>query len=637
MERGRSFISVRGPRALLVALVVSAMILGVPLAASGVEPPVITYGIVDDANTSELIAGADITLWKWNSATGNYAYAYAMTTGTDGAFSFADSNGLGAGDYRVEADADGYEWNYRSFAWDGSTPYVDDLTLEAYPSIAAGIATDALSDATVAGAYVEAYRDEGEGYVLFAGDTYTAADGSFTVRDEQQLGAGDYKIAITAKGYYDEFITGDWDGTNPLAAGFELDAKPVLASGTIKDSGTGTPLGDGFVDVDFFDPVAGEFVYAGSVGAEDDGTFVVYDRGLGAGEYWFEAGCDGYESLTGVHIWDGLAPMEFDIELSPPPAVVPIAGEDRFETAVMASTEAYPNGLLPDGERTVVIATGRNWPDALGGTSLAGVLDGPILLVEPTSIPSVVEDEIERLGADKAIILGGTTAVSTGVESQLKGLLGDGDVDRIGGQNRYETAEQVAARVRGLQGTGYDGYALVATGGNFPDALAAAPIAAGRWWPLYLANPITGLSDTTKAAMAGVMDAVILGGKTVVSQATEDYLLSELGGTDHVTRLAGANRYETAAKVAAFGVDEAWLRWDRVAIATGANFPDALAGGVLQAKKNSVMLLTPSTALDGYAQDVLIAQAEWIDTVTFFGGTNAVSQAVRDAVLAAVE
>jgi hypothetical protein len=68
----------------------------------------------------------------------------------------------------------------------------------------------------------------------------------------------------------------------------------------------------------------------------------------------------------------------------PPPASIPIEGLSRFHTAVAASVEAYP-----DGSQYVIIATGRNWPDALGGTALAGALDAPILLSEPTSLPSV--------------------------------------------------------------------------------------------------------------------------------------------------------------------------------------------------------------------------------------------------------
>ena len=315
----------------------------------------------------------------------------------------------------------------------------------------------------------------------------------------------------------------------------------------------------------------------------------------------------------------------------PLPPVIPVAGNDRFETAVEASKEAYPDGLDSAGERTVVIATGRNWPDALGGSSLAGALDGPILLVDTDSVPGEVTAEIKRLDADKAIILGGTAAVGAPVETALKSQLGQADVTRIAGTNRYDTANRVAKRVISEAGAGYDGTAFVATGDKFPDALGAAPIAAANAWPLYLASPSSGLSAATKSAMAGVEKVVVLGGTAVVSADVESYLKTEYGAGD-VTRLAGSDRYETAVKVATYGVQNAGLGWNRVAIATGLNFPDALAGGVLQGKVGSVMLLTKPEALNGYTKAALTAHRDEITTVTYFGGVGALPQVVRDQV-----
>lgn len=316
--------------------------------------------------------------------------------------------------------------------------------------------------------------------------------------------------------------------------------------------------------------------------------------------------------------------------------VVQIEGSDRYTTAVEASVRAYPTGLAPAGARTVVIATGENWPDALGGSSLAGALDGPVLLTRAGSLPVAVTDEIGRLGATRAIILGGTAAVSGDVEAALKTLLGNTAVERTAGSNRYATADAVAARVIDLAGAEYDGNAFVATGGDFPDALAAAPLAAANAWPLYLADPASGLSSGTNGAMAGVDTVLLLGGTAVVSESVETALETTYGADD-VTRLSGADRYETAVKVATYGVDHAGLSWNRVAIATGVNFPDALAGGVLQGRVGSVMLLTKPDELNGYTRSALTVHQAGITTVTFFGGTGALPQVVRDEVAAALE
>ncbi len=311
-----------------------------------------------------------------------------------------------------------------------------------------------------------------------------------------------------------------------------------------------------------------------------------------------------------------------------PGPMLPIAGADRFATAIEASRLAYPHGA-----ETVVIATGMNWPDALGGTALAGAVDGPILLTMPDALPAAVLDEIDRLWANNAIILGGEAAVSAAVEAALEEKLGEENVERIWGPNRYATADAVALEVIELLDTEYDGTAFVATGGNFPDALAAAPLAAAQKWPLFLANPATGLSAATVAAMADVEDALILGGEAVVSASVETQLDSELSGD--VTRLWGADRFATAVAVAEYAVDEAGHGWNRVGIATGMDFPDALAGGVLQGRAGSVMLLTTPTALNTHTQTALSGNADEIDTITFFGGANAVSNAVRTAALTA--
>ena len=308
---------------------------------------------------------------------------------------------------------------------------------------------------------------------------------------------------------------------------------------------------------------------------------------------------------------------------------VPIAGDNRYLTAVEISEQAFP-----EGADWVVVATGANWPDALGGSALAGALDGPILLTATDSLPAAVGGEIDRLGATHAIILGGEAAVSLDVEHALDTLLGAANVERIGGADRYRTADLAAERTITELGAAFDGTAFVATGANYPDALAAAPLSAGLHWPLYLTRP-TGLDAPTLAAMAGVDEVLILGGPAVVPAAIETALVATYGDPA-VTRLAGDDRYGTAVEVAAHGVASG-LEWNRLALATGEAFPDALAGGVLQGRDGSVMLLTRSTALPQVVADVLTDNAATIHEVRYLGGLAALTQDVRDAVAAILE
>jgi len=302
---------------------------------------------------------------------------------------------------------------------------------------------------------------------------------------------------------------------------------------------------------------------------------------------------------------------------------VPIEGSDRYATAVAASVKAFPTG-----SEHVLIATGANWPDALGGAALAGALDAPILLTRPDVLPAEVRAEIIRLGATKAIILGGTGAVSSTVFGQIDAIT-NVSVERIAGGDRYGTAILVAARTIEIAGGSYDGTAFIATGEHFPDALAASPLAASRQWPIYLAGPQVNarwLGQTMMAA--GVERVVILGGFTVVPSTYD-----EAWGLHYPLRLAGADRYATAILLANYHPDDAEFTWDRVALATGENFPDALAGGVLQGTDNAVMLLTPSAVLHDGVRKVLTVNAASIFEVRFLGGTGAVSEPVRASVV----
>lgn len=302
-----------------------------------------------------------------------------------------------------------------------------------------------------------------------------------------------------------------------------------------------------------------------------------------------------------------------------------IAGADRYATAIEASKKAFPNGA-----ETVVLATGTNWPDALGGSALAGASNGPLLLTPPTTLPANVKAEIERLGAKHVYILGGTGAVSAAVESALGDLVDSAHVTRLAGVDRYTTASAVASEVISILGDEYDGTAFVATGANYPDALAASPVAAAKRWPLLLASP-SGSLFVPKA----VSSAVVLGGTGAVSTGVEAALEARLGA-GNVVRKGGANRYATATIVAGYGVANG-LYLDNSGMATGEAFPDALSGGAMLGAMRSVLLLTPPSTLAPDASQLLEANVDMIDSMYFIGGTGAVPDAVRNQVKAIIE
>ncbi len=352
-------------------------------------------------------------------------------------------------------------------------------------------------------------------------------------------------------------------------------------------------------------------------------------EGTSAETITYTAGISGTYYVD-VYAYDGSGPYTLETTVVPTSvAVTEVQGADRIATAVAASRLAFPNGAS-----TAIVATALNWPDALGGSALAGVLDAPILLTLPTQLSPAVAAEIERLGATRVIVLGGTGAVSASVTASLAGVDGGPTVQRIAGADRYATAYMIADETIAAQGGAYDGGAFVATGGGFPDALGASPIAAAMGWPIYLAHPAVDGSAALAAGMAadGTSNVFILGGTGAVSDAYQ----GALGGM-FADRIAGSTRYSTAIAAAKLGVQLAGLTWDGVALTTGEDFPDALAGGVMQAKAGSVMLLTTPQVLHPEVGAALLEHRAGVSSMRFLGGTGAVSILARSQALEALQ
>jgi len=317
----------------------------------------------------------------------------------------------------------------------------------------------------------------------------------------------------------------------------------------------------------------------------------------------------------------------------------PIQGPDRIITAIEASKRAFKTQLVPDSEgyTTVVLATGFNWPDALGAATLAGAVDGPILLTKAAVLPTQVAAEMVRLGADRVLVVGGTSAVSKAVADTCLMVPGIDEVERIAGADRYKTAILIAERARALRGSTANGVGFIATGGDYPDALGASAVAAAHGAPVFLAPPGTSLrADVADALVeAGIDQPVILGGTKAVSTGVAQGIQAATGTVP--LRLAGSNRYGTALELAAWAVENQLLYWDGSALATGLGYADAISGGALQGRSRSVLLLTDPETLDPAVESLLGANRRFISEVRFLGGEAVLSPSVRDAALLAVD
>jgi putative cell wall-binding protein len=302
-----------------------------------------------------------------------------------------------------------------------------------------------------------------------------------------------------------------------------------------------------------------------------------------------------------------------------------LSGTDRYATAVRISQSGFRTG-----SDVVVVASGDDFPDALSAAGLAGAYDAPLLLVRRTALPDAVRQEIDRLGPSRVFVVGGAGAVSGAVVSAVAARPSVRVVTRVSGADRYATSAEVARHVVSRLGPDFDGTVYVARGDAFPDALAVSPLAWSGRRPVLLTRP-DALPGSVHAVLGELSpsEAVVVGGQGAISGA----VFGEVDALAETTRRVwGADRYATAAAVARDGVDTGTARSSFVALATGENFPDALAGGPLAGAEGGVLLLSKPTALPASAQAFLAGEKARVEACRLLGGTGALSEAVRSSV-----
>jgi putative cell wall-binding protein len=294
------------------------------------------------------------------------------------------------------------------------------------------------------------------------------------------------------------------------------------------------------------------------------------------------------------------------------PVVSRIAGADRYELAAEISKR-----VSPGPSRVVYIASGTNFPDALSAGPAAAVNVAPLLLVAPDSVPAPVAASLTRLDPVVVKVIGGTTAVSDGVMATVRSIVPRAFVTRISGPDRYAVSRAVVADAFPSGASG----AIVATGRDFPDALSAGAIGAAVSIPVLLVDGNAPFADGPTVTLLRDLNSfivTIVGGTASVSTGIQNTILPGGG----VLRLGGADRYAVSLKV----VETSGADYATVYLATGANFPDALSGGVLAGKTNSPLFIVPP---DCVPRGVLaLLSTNGTKNVVLLGGTASLTAAV---------
>ncbi|MFR2845415.1 MAG: cell wall-binding repeat-containing protein [Finegoldia magna] len=252
--------------------------------------------------------------------------------------------------------------------------------------------------------------------------------------------------------------------------------------------------------------------------------------------------------------------------------VTRISGKDRITTSVEISKSAYTTS------ENVVLASGFNFADALSAGQLASALNAPLLLSSQNKLDSQTKNEIERLKAKKVYVVGGDNAISkSGVDTTLKSK--NIDVTRLEGQDRYSTSQKVMEKTKEIINPEY---LLIASGKNFPDALAATSFFVNHKSVMVLSDGLTyPQSNLQEIAIGGVNQLPLKGFKG--------------------KRVSGKDRYETALEIAKLSFDKN----NNAILASGQVFADSLSAVSLTKKHSAPIILTQSNSLTENAKKYL--------------------------------
>ncbi|MBC2581830.1 cell wall-binding repeat-containing protein [Clostridium sp. DJ247] len=260
-------------------------------------------------------------------------------------------------------------------------------------------------------------------------------------------------------------------------------------------------------------------------------------------------------------------------------------GADRYKTSVSISN-SYNKG---EKLQNVIIASGKDFPDALAGSVLSKKLNAPIVLSnnnlsENTDTIQYIENNLDKSGT--IYLLGGTASVSEEFIEHMK-TLGYTNLVRLGGKDRFDTNKSIVNFMKVEKGTPI----VIANAYGFADALSVSSIAASKGYPIIMTSN-SSLSTEAKDMIKNINPSkvYIVGGYASVGDgvtAELSKLLPSLGSSN-IIKLAGSTRYETSLAISEYFSTDT----DTAVLANGTNFPDALSGSALASKLNAPILLT---------------------------------------------
>lgn len=271
-------------------------------------------------------------------------------------------------------------------------------------------------------------------------------------------------------------------------------------------------------------------------------------------------------------------------ELSKSYKVTRIAGHNRYATAA---------AIIDQGDEaqtdTALLATGQDFPDALGAGPVSFAQNMPLAITKANDIPDNVVKELQKAGIDSIVILGGEDVVGKDVVAELKDK-GFTVTDRVSGADRAETSAkfaQYAVDHYNFKTTAVDvasGYA----NGDGADALAGAALSGQQSVPLLITKSEKNAGDGVVSYLgdhATTLEAGDTAGNTPVGNGSVIF-----GGTGAVSTAAELDMEEAVLGSGAYNAD------------TGELYNDAQSA-IADAKENATIVVfgTADEPLNGFA------------------------------------
>lgn len=289
--------------------------------------------------------------------------------------------------------------------------------------------------------------------------------------------------------------------------------------------------------------------------------------------------------------------------------VLRLSGADRYETAVAISREGWKTSEY------VVLAAGEEdeeFADALSGSPISFALNAPLLLTNKNQLSTNIKDEIIRLNAVKAVLLGGTGVISDNIEKQLISM--GMSVERLWGPDRYGTAVKIAEKIKTTRPFSK---VFLATGEEFQYAMMIAPYAARNGIPILFSEKDTLNPDTLDAIKRlGIYEVDIIGNTNTLYQSIEDNLKA-LG--IKVSRISGATVSDININI----INTYKMDADYIAVARDDLFADSLSGVSYAAIRNMHIILTGQDSANPIITDFL--NKSILKCAYIFGGSGGVS------------